>query len=140
MPGVTLEQRVLGMLMDSGTWVRRRELDKLTTIRLALDDVLADLVTQKRAEFDQGAGYRLAHSAVVRRAVRMLRRDKLNRAVAGEVRNGPLVLGVAQVTPEGVVGFELELPAAQGVAAQLAQAARFVSVFKEHGLKGVGHE
>lgn len=140
MPGVTLEARVLGVLMDSGTWVQRRELDVLPMSRLALDDVLADLVAQRRVQFDQGAGYRLAHSAVVRRAMRMLHRDKLNRAVAGEVRNGPLVLGVAQLTPAGVVGFELELPAAQGVAAQLAQAARFVSVFKVHGLKGVGHE
>ena len=140
MPGVTLEAKVLAMLMDSGTWVKRRELDALTSSRLALDDVLADLVTGKRVEFDLGAGYRLAHSVVVRRAMRMLHRGGLNRAVAGRLGSGPLVLGVAQMTAVGVVGFEVALPEPDSVEGRMAQAAQVARFCHGNLLKGFSDE
>lgn len=108
---VRLRTRVLHLLIDAGTWVGRTELNTLTACMPALDDVLADLVTEGLLEHRKNVGYRLAASEAVRRAAQNQRRSGKAAEAVGMPGAGFYSLGVAEVRPEtGLLLYELQLP------------------------------
>lgn len=135
----TLRSRVVQMLTLQGGWVQRDALDALTTSRVALDDVLADLVTEGEAEFRRHIGYRLTGSLLVRRACQRLEQaPELQRVVLGYERQTDAgvqtVLGVAQRHPSlpgRLVGFEVELPLVGSQSEGLRQAVGVLHAFNE---------
>lgn len=107
-----LARQVKARLVEAGTWVPRAELDALTSCRVALDDVLADLVLAGTVRFKAEAGYRLAGDVLARGAARDLqRRPDLGRAVRGAVRGCTVVFGVAERRGLDMVMYEMALPA-----------------------------
>lgn len=134
-----LRSQVLRHLVEAATWVPRRELDPLTTCRLALDDVLAELVVQKRVEFRPAVGYRLAGDLLVRRAMQSMQREGSKRAVCALQAKGQIRAGVAQVVNGVAVAYLVELPPAETAVEQLAQARRFAEFCAKHLMDGVGN-
>lgn len=106
-----LKAVMLERLMDGGTWISREALAKgASTSVHAIDDALADLVLERRAEWRQGSGYRLAGTEMTRAAVKQLRADGLSRSVCGRQVKNEYRVGVAEVRGGGLVMYELELP------------------------------
>lgn len=119
-----LVDQVRDALIAAGTWVTRRDLAGLTTSTVALDDVLADLVIDGRAEFRQAVGYRIAGTELTRKALQQLvRRPHLNRFVIARQVERRFSLGIAERRAEiGLVSYEMELPEAEDDAGAIAQA------------------
>lgn len=134
--GRPLRVRVLEALAGAGTWVARAELDALATCMPALDDVLADLVMEGRAEHQPAAGYRLALAPLVRKALQQLQQEPgLQRALKAQTieKNGRSVvrIGVAERRPQlagGVVTYAAELPVCESPEEALAQAQAFMDL------------
>lgn len=119
-----LRSVVLERLVDAGTWVDGPALAHgCSSSPMAIEDTLADLVIEGKAEFRQAVGYRLAGTPQSRRAAQMLRQQRVAKAVfAREVRAGAVQeyrVGVAQVCGPsvgagagdlGLVLYELALP------------------------------
>ena len=108
-----LKTRMLNRLLGAAGWTQRDALAKgLSTCPMAIDDALADLVVEDAAEFKQGVGYRLKGTVLCREAMRMLKRERLQRAVKVATSGDRVRIGVAEHTPGfGLVMYELELPA-----------------------------
>jgi hypothetical protein len=99
-------------LLRSGSWVDRSVFDGLGHLPIPTENALADLVMLGMAEYQPGAGYRLAKPALARaaardlmaapgdrRCVRMMQRaGRLDVGVA--VRFGPLATDVAATVVE----------------------------------------
>lgn len=134
--GQPLRRVVLGALASAGTWVARADLDRLSTCAPALDDVLADLVAEGRAEHQPAAGYRLALSPLARQALQQLQQEPgLQRALKAKTfeKNGRSLvrIGVAERRAElagGAVTYDAELPVCEGPAAALEQAQAFMDL------------
>ena len=108
---VPLRSKVLNVLVDSGTWVSRGELDMLTTCGPALDDALADLVVEKLAEHRPNIGYRLATTEPARRAAQLQRRTGKRLAAVGVPGKDFYSVGVAETRPDlGLLLYELAIP------------------------------
>jgi hypothetical protein len=112
-----LKTQMLERLLDCGTWVMRHDLvEGLSNSPPAIEDALADLVIEGFAEYRQAAGYRLAGSALARRAARMLRRSRTARAVCGKQVGNVYQVGVAEMRQLGasaalsLVMFDMSLP------------------------------
>lgn len=108
-----LRGKVMGLLIDSGSWVRREELAPLTTCVPALDDALADLVEAGQAEFRVNVGYRMTGSLAVRRAAWLQRHRKVKKAVFAEPdkSDGLFHVGVAEeIEGAGNVLWEITFP------------------------------
>lgn len=103
---------MLDRLMASGTWMSRHALAQgASTSMLAIDDALADLVLEKKAEYRQSVGYRLAGSELTRAAAKTLREKGLIRAVCGRQVKGEYCVGVAeQHQAIGLVMYEMTMP------------------------------
>ena len=85
--------------------------DGLSTCPMSIDDALADLVADDAAEYKQGVGYRLKGTVLCREAMRMLKRERVQRAVKAAPFDGMWRIGVAEHRPGyGLVMYELELP------------------------------
>jgi len=99
-------------LMDSGSWLSRDALaSNASTSPPAIDDALADLVMEGKAEFRQAVGYRLVGSELVRAAVKKLRAEGLSRQVLGRQVKAEYRVGVAERHDVlGLVMYELALP------------------------------
>lgn len=112
-----LKTQMLERLIDCGTWMMRRDLvEGLSRSPLAIEDALADLVIEGRAEFRQQGGYRLAGGALARRAAYMLRKERTCRAVFGQQVGSEYRFGVAEMRQLGarlektLVMYELAMP------------------------------
>jgi hypothetical protein len=114
---------MLERLLASGTWMNREQLaEGASSSPAAIDDALADLVLEKKADYRQGVGYRLAGGQMAREAGKVLARDGTHRAMAGATVKDEYRVGVAQRTAAlGVVMFELALPKARTLDEQLLQ-------------------
>lgn len=112
MSAVPLRRRLLGRLVQRGTWVEREELVAgLSSSVPALEDALADLVLEGLAEFRQAVGYRLAGTELAREAARLLVRNRVQRGVAGRQVGHEYRVGVAERRGStGLVMFELAMP------------------------------
>lgn len=137
-----LRSDVLQVLAQAGTWVPRQGLDHLTTSKLALDDVLADLVTEGLAEFQQFVGYRLAMSPLARKALQKLQLEPHDRrAVEAETvekrGKSQVRMGVAERCPGlggGFVTYDMALPVCDTPQAALAQAQAWLKFCAKGGL------
>jgi hypothetical protein len=98
--------------MDSGTWMSRQALTKnIKRKPEAVDDALADLVIERRAEYREAVGYRLAGTALTREAAKTLRANGLLKAVCGRQVGDEYHVGVAQAHQSlGMVMYEMTLP------------------------------
>jgi hypothetical protein len=107
-----LKDVMLGRLMDSGTWMDREALAAGASLcSLAIDDALADLVLEGKAEYRQGVGYRLRGTDLARQACKKLRDEGLSRAVLGRQVKGEYRVGVAERHDTlNLVMYELALP------------------------------
>lgn len=118
----TVRQRVFGLLVDAGKWVKRTDLAKASGVKAAVEDALADLVLEDKVEYSPAMGYRLSGGEQVREAARALRASHrkgsdcapVNRAVSLSAPNdqGERVMGVAELralSPEVVGGVTLEM-------------------------------
>lgn len=108
-----LKTRMLNRLLGAEGWTQREALAAgLSTCPMAIDDALADLVADDAAEYKQGVGYRLKGTVLCRDAMRMLKRERVQRAVKAAPFDGMWCIGVAEHRPGfGLVMYELELPA-----------------------------
>jgi hypothetical protein len=139
-----LKTRMLERLIDGGTWVSREALaEGLSTSPLAQEDALADLVIEGLAEFRQGSGYRLAGSAVQRRAVLMLRKQGTRRSVFAHESKGQYRVGVAELQKLGqtealsLVMYEMVLPMPEPGPDALGQHLRQVQGVVDFSMRGV---
>jgi hypothetical protein len=145
MSGRTLRADVLDALAGAGTWVAREALDALTTCAPALDDVLADLVVEGRAEFRQFVGYRLALSPLARQSLQKLKQEPLVRRVVSAYtaeKNGRSMVrvGVAERRADlggAVVTYDMALPVCDSPDAALAQAQAWMHFLANGGLANV---
>lgn len=145
MSGGALRAGVLDALASAGTWVAREALDALTTCTPALDDVLADLVVEGRAEHQRFVGYRLLVSPLARQALQKLQHEPLlKRAVQASTqeKNGRSLVrvGVAERRADfggQVVTYDMELPVCESPKAALAQAQAWVHFLANGGLTNV---
>ncbi len=99
---------VMRVLMTRGTWVDRTELASCSTCVPALEDALADMVLNGKAEYRVGVGYRLKHSVLVRRAVReLVNRADLKKSVKLIQKPDGVHLGIAQRTGPDVLDMAM---------------------------------
>ncbi len=110
----TLAGWLLDALIVAGTWMSR---DELATVRecseVALEDALADLVVAGRADWRENVGYRLAGTAMCRRAAQLQRRERKRLAVVGVSHKDGYRLGFAEERDGlGLVMYEMALPLA----------------------------
>lgn len=118
--GRPLRTVFLERLIDAGTWVHRDELTADTSsCAPAIEDALADLVVEGKAEYREHSGYRLAGTLVQRRAAALLRKQRHSQAkrrcgVYSEVIGDEIHIGVAEerdaVADLGVVMYQLAVP------------------------------
>lgn len=135
----TLKGVMLARLMDSGAWMSREALARgASTSPAVIDDALADLVLEKKAEYRKAVGYRLAGSELVRTAVKKLRAEGLSRAVCGRQVRDEYRVGVAQAHAAlGLVMYELALPMPEPGPDALAQHLRQVDALIEFTKRGL---
>lgn len=112
-----LKNQMLERLIDCGSWMMRRELVAgLSSSPPAIEDALADLVIEGKAEFRQQGGYRLAGGALERRAAYLLRQERTHRAVYGQQVGTDYRVGVAELRCLGerqertLVMYEVAMP------------------------------
>jgi hypothetical protein len=113
-----LKTQMLERLIDAGSWLMRHELvvGLSSSSPLAIEDALADLVIEGKAEFRQAGGYRLAGGALARRAAYLLRTERKGRAVFGQQDGANYRVGVAEMRQLGarlektLVMYEVAMP------------------------------
>ena len=112
-PNRPLKTRMLNRLLGAEGWTQRDALaNGLSTCPMAIDDALADLITDDAAEYKHGVGYRLKGTVLCRDAMRMLKREKVQRAVKVAPSGDMVRIGVAEHRQGfSLVMYELELPA-----------------------------
>lgn len=136
----TLEARPLvevlaQRLAASGTWVSREQLGAGTGCGpVALEDALADLVIEHKAQYRAEMGYRMAGSELCRAAAKQLQTLGLLRAVCGRQVGSEYRVGVAEAYGcLGLVMYELTMPLADSVEGHLQQVDAVLE-FTERGL------
>ena len=124
-----LKDVMLGRLMDSATWMTREQLaDGASTSPLAIDDALADLVLEGKAEYRQAVGFRLKGTDLARQALKKLRYEGLSRAVLGRQVKDEYRVGVAEKRDIlNLVMYELALPMPPSGPQQLEQHMRQIN-------------
>lgn len=107
-----LKAGLIGRLIDAGTWVSRDELaEGLSTCVPAVEDNLADLVLEGKAEWREGSGYRLAGTLLARRAAQLMRSTGSRRSVQAMQHKDQYRIGVAeQRDGQDLVLYEIALP------------------------------
>jgi hypothetical protein len=122
-------------LQASGTWMSREDLAQgASSSPVAIDDALADLVLEKKAEYRQAVGYRLAGTVLAREAMRQLREGGLQRAVCARPVKDEYRVGVAERHADlGLVMYELAMPLERELVAHLHQVDGVVN-FSKGGL------
>jgi hypothetical protein len=112
-----LKTQMLERLIKCGAWMLRDELVRsLSTCAPAIEDALADLVIEGKAEYRPEAGYRLTGSVLVRRAAHLRQRKGLAKAVYGEQVGKEYRVGVAEMKRLGhrnevsLVLYEMAMP------------------------------
>lgn len=135
-----LRSQFLNRLIAAGTWVKRETLvDGSSSIPAVIEDALADLVVEGKAEYRADMGYRLAGSAQARRAAQLLRQSKTKRAVFGEPVGNEYRVGVAElVQREGLalVMYDMTLPMPEPGPDSLPQQQRMTDALLEFTTKG----
>lgn len=135
-----LRSQFLNRLIAAGTWVNRERLvDGCSSMPAVIEDTLADLVVEGKAEYRSDMGYRLAGSAQARRAAQLLRQSKTKRAVFGEPVGKEYRVGVAElVQREGLdlVMYDMTLPMPEPGPDSLAQQKRMADEILEFAKKG----
>lgn len=123
MSGRPLKAVMLDRLMDSGTWMTREQLGAgASTCAMAIEDAVADLVLEGKAEYREAVGYRLAGSALARAAVAGLRRRGVRRhVVAQQVKDEYRAAVAEQRADLGVVMYEIAMPLAPDARGHLRQ-------------------
>lgn len=121
--GRPLRVVMLERLVDSGTWMSRDELaSNASSSPPAIDDALADLVVEGKAEFRQAVGYRLAGTELARAAAKKLRAEGLVRSVCGRQVKDEYRVGVAEQRDGlGLVMYELAMPMPDSLDGHLRQ-------------------
>lgn len=107
-----LKAGLMERLMAAGTWMSRDELVAgLSTCVPAVEDSLADLVLEGKAEWRQGSGYRLAGTLLARRAAQLLLSTGTQRSVQAMQHKTHYRIGVAERRPDQcLVMYEIALP------------------------------
>lgn len=135
-----LRSQFLNRLIASGTWVKRERLvDGCSSIPAAIEDALADLVLEGKAEYRADMGYRLAGSVQARRAAFLLRQRKAKRAVFGEPVGTEYRVGVAELVQRDgldLVMYDMTLPMPEPGPDSLAQQQRMADALLEFTIKG----
>lgn len=118
-----LKAVMLDRLMDCGTWLTMEQLaEGASTSQPAIEDAVADLVLEGKAEYREAVGYRLAGTALTRAAVVGMRRNGTRRHVVAQQIKNEYRAGVAEQRAElGVVMYELAMPLATEVAGHMRQ-------------------
>lgn len=108
----TTAVRLLDALIAGGSWMTRDALQAAANCsQLAVDNALADLVTEQKVTWRENVGYRLAGTAVCRRAAQLMRAKGKKAAVVGMQHKGQYLVGVAETRAElGLVMYELSMP------------------------------
>lgn len=108
----TLRDYLTEALIEGGTWMSRAELQAARECSdVALEDALSDLVVDRVVDYRENVGYRLAGTAVCRRAAQLMRREGKRAAVVGVPGKDGYRVGVAEHRAEiGLVMFEMALP------------------------------
>ncbi|WP_367846430.1 hypothetical protein [Rhodoferax sp. WC2427] len=125
-------------LVAAGTWVNRATLVRgLSTSAVALEDALADLVVDAKAEWRDGAGYRLAGGLLARQAAQKRQAGGHARQVLGREINGAYRVGVAELVPGvGPVMYELVLPLPGAGPQFMAQHQKQVQAVMDFSMRG----
>lgn len=135
-----LRSQLLNRLIASGTWVKREKLvDGCSSIPAVIEDALADLVVEGKAEYRADMGYRLAGSAQSRRAAWLLRQRKAKRAVFAEPVGKEYRVGVADLVQRGgldLVMYDMSFPMPEPGPDSLAQQQRMADAILEFAKKG----
>lgn len=129
----SLRQRALDLLILAGTWVPRADFAVLSTSPVVVDDVLADLVVEGKAQWRENSGYRLIGAPLARRAAQIQRRDGKRTVVLGQpFGQDSYHFGIAEVRaePVGLVMYEIEVP----MPADPAQALARIQAMAEAGI------
>lgn len=101
-------QVLLERLMEAGTWVSPDELvESVSTCRPAVEDAVADLVIEGKAEYREHVGYRLAGSVLQRRAAKLMREQRTRRHAYGEKAGNEYRLAVVRQVPADARGLDL---------------------------------
>lgn len=114
----TLKDLMLERLMLATGWTSGPDLaEGLSTSEPAIEDALADLVIEGKADFKEAVGYRLKASVLCRHAARMLKTQGTRLAVKGHPFEGngktadTYRVGIAEQRDDiGLVMYELEMP------------------------------
>ena len=124
-----LKDVMLGRMMDSATWMSREELAQgVSTSPLAIDDALADLMLEAKAEYRQAVGYRLKGTELSRQAMKQLRAQNLARSICGRQVKDEYRVGVAEKRDIlNLVMYELALPMPPSGPQQLEQHMRQIN-------------
>lgn len=134
----SLKTRMLERLVATQGWQTAEALAAgLSTSRLAIEDALADLVMEQKAEFMPAAGYRLKATDLCRQAARMLKTRNVERAVTGGQAGNVYRLAVAQIAEGDLVLFELEIPMPPEGPEQLPQHLLQVDAFLKFTTRGI---
>ena len=144
---VDLKTQMLGRLIDSGTWLDRAALVAgLSSSPLAQEDALADLVIEGKAVYRQAVGYRLAGSAVQRRAAFLLRQSRTAKAVFARQEKDEYRIGVAQMcqlqagAELSLVMYEMSMPIPANGPDYLAQHTRQVQGVIDFSQTEIDHD
>lgn len=95
-----LKTQMLERLVDAGDWMTRSALARdLSSSPPAIEDALADLVIESKAEFSAKTGYRLAGGVTARRAAQLMRKRGLRRQMVAvpDKAKGGYCIGVAEM-------------------------------------------
>ncbi|MGE4241747.1 hypothetical protein [Ramlibacter sp.] len=93
----TLRSNVVDQLIESGGWLTSTELqDRLSCSQVALEDTLADLVVERKVEFWQSVGYRLAGTTLTRRAAQLMRERGVPAAAIAQRLGREFRVGVSE--------------------------------------------
>ncbi|MFA5900552.1 MAG: hypothetical protein WC829_15740 [Hyphomicrobium sp.] len=118
-----LPDALVGRLIARGGWVSREALCKgMKSSTEAIDDALADLVMERRIEYREAVGYRLAGTVLTRQAAKTLRANGLLKAVCGRQVGDEYHVGVAQAHQSlGLVMYEMTMPMADTLDGHIEQ-------------------
>lgn len=135
-----LRSLFLNRLIAAGTWVKRETLvDGSSSIPDVIEDALADLVVEGKAEYRADMGYRLAGSVQARRAAWLLRQRKAKRAVFAEPVGNEYRVGVADLVQRDgldLVMYDMSFPMPEPGPDSLAQQQRMADSILEFARKG----
>ncbi len=132
-----LRQVLLERLIDVGTWCSRDELTAgASSSPLALEDALADLVIEGKADYRVHSGYRLAGSVLQRRAAKLMREQRTCCHAYGQAVGKEYRLAVVKQVPANdrgldLVMYELSVPMPEDATECLQMQMRLVQTISD---------